>query len=214
MISENKTEFLNILTHLGEYYNKTLSPNIIEIYWNGLKSLTIDEFKKSVDSVVQSRKYTNFPMIADFLEAVNPPEKTEMLILKAMTTFKKAITKYGYTKSFHFKDTVLSNLIQSVYGGWYAVLNERHNLTDDELNWWDKKFEENYPDGLIVLGAQKELTGKFKRILPKALQKKVIGDFGANVDDNETDLIKKAQKIVDKYLENRTWSSSNKKLRT
>jgi len=144
MISENKTEFLNILTHLGEYYNKTLSPNIIEIYWNGLKSLTIDEFKKSVDSVVQSRKYTNFPMIADFLEAVNPPEKTEMLILKAMTTFKKAITKYGYTKSFHFKDTVLSNLIQSVYGGWYAVLNERHNLTDDELYWWDKKFEENY----------------------------------------------------------------------
>ena len=144
MVESDRIKFYEILSGLSEYYNKTISKIVGDIYFNGLKSLTIEGFKKSVDSVVQSRKYTNFPMIADFLEAVNPPEKTEMLILKAMTTFKKAITKYGYTKSFHFKDTVLSNLIQSVYGGWYAVLNERHNLKDDELYWWDKKFEANY----------------------------------------------------------------------
>lgn len=48
-----------------------------------------------------------------------------------------------------------------------------------------KKFEKNYPDGLIVLCAQRGLIGKFKRLLPKSLQSKVIGNFGANVDDNQ-----------------------------
>ena len=69
-----------------------------------------------------------------------------------------------------------------------------------------REFEKNHPDGLIVIGAQKELVGKFTRELSKEMQAKVIGNFGANVDDNETDLIKKAQKIVDEFIENRTWA--------
>jgi hypothetical protein len=69
-------------------------------------------------------------------------------------------------------------------------------------------FEASYPDGLIVIGAQKELVGKFTRLLPKAVSKKVIGAFGAEVDDNETDLIKKAQKIVDSYLERISWGKT------
>lgn len=71
----------------------------------------------------------------------------------------------------------------------------------DEL----KRFEENYPNGLIVIGAQKELVGKFSRELSKEMQAKVIGNFGANADDNETDVIKKAQKIVDSYLKDTIW---------
>lgn len=63
-----------------------------------------------------------------------------------------------------------------------------------------KGFEKNYPNGLIIIGAQKELVGKFTRELSTEMQAKVIGNFGANADDNETDVIKKAQKIVDKYL--------------
>src|SRR3990167_8787934 len=37
-----------------------------------------------------------------------------------------------------------------------------------------KKFEKAYPDGLIVVGAQKELVGKFKKLLPTALGLKVV----------------------------------------
>ncbi len=72
----------------------------------------------------------------------------------------------------------------------------------DEL----KKFEKSYPDGLIVIGAPKELVGKFYRELSKETQAKVIGNFGTNADDSETDVIKKAQKIVNRCLENRVWS--------
>ncbi len=72
-----------------------------------------------------------------------------------------------------------------------------------------REFEKNYPDGLIVIGAQKELVGKFIRELSKEMQAKVIGNFGANADDNETEVIKKAQKIVDIYLENKIWSKQD-----
>jgi len=64
-----------------------------------------------------------------------------------------------------------------------------------------ERFEQSYPNGLVVLGAQKEYTGKFKMLLPKGLRAAVVGDFGANLDDNETSMIKKAQKIIDEFLE-------------
>ena len=51
-------------------------------------------------------------------------------------------------------------------------------------------------DDLLVIAAQKELSAKFKKLLPNNLKMKVIGDFGANVDDNESEVIKKAQKIL------------------
>ena len=68
-----------------------------------------------------------------------------------------------------------------------------------------KRFEKSYPDGLITIGAQKELVGRFKNLLPNPLKGKVVGSFGANVDDNETSLIKKAEKIIDNYLERKAW---------
>lgn len=71
-----------------------------------------------------------------------------------------------------------------------------------------KRFEKNYPDGLVVIGAQKELVGKFTKELSTEMQAKVIGNFGANADDNETVVIKKAQKIVDNFLEKRVWSKN------
>ncbi len=68
-----------------------------------------------------------------------------------------------------------------------------------------KSFEKNYPDGLLVIGSQKELVGKFTRLLTTPLKKRVIGDFGANVDDNEAQVISKAQTVVDQYLEKVAW---------
>ena len=68
-----------------------------------------------------------------------------------------------------------------------------------------EKFEKGFPDGLIIIAAQKELVGKFKGLLPRSIQPKVIGNFGANTDDNESELIKRAQKIVDDYLEKKAW---------
>lgn len=71
-----------------------------------------------------------------------------------------------------------------------------------------KSFENSFPDELIVIGAQKELVGKFKNLLSKDFQKKVIGFFGAEVDDNETELLKKAHKIVDEFLERKAWGKT------
>jgi len=68
-----------------------------------------------------------------------------------------------------------------------------------------EKFEKGFPDGLIIIAAQKELVGKFKSLLPRSIQPKVIGNFGADTDDNESGLIKRAQRIVDDYLEKRAW---------
>lgn len=68
-----------------------------------------------------------------------------------------------------------------------------------------KRFEKSYQDGLIIIGAQKELVGRFKGMLSKDFKPKVVGSFGANVDDNETEVVKKAEKIIDSYLERRAW---------
>ena len=68
-----------------------------------------------------------------------------------------------------------------------------------------KKFEKAYHNDLLVIGAQKELVGKFKRLLPRNLKIKVVGNFGANTDDNESQIIKKSQKIIDSYLEKEAW---------
>src|SRR3989344_2373914 len=83
---------------------------------------------------------------------------------------------------------------------------------EDHLRWHlekvlneTKRFEKSFPDGLIVIGAQKELVGRFKYLLPNPLKGKVVGSFGANVGDNETSLIKKGEKIIDNYLERKAW---------
>lgn len=80
-------------------------------------------------------------------------------------------------------------------------LNRHLQKIVTELN----KFEKAYPNNLLVIGAQKELVGKFKRLLPKNLKIKVVGDFGADTDDNEAQIIKKSQKIIDSYLEKVAW---------
>ena len=162
----------------------------------------------------------NKPLLSPLTEALeeNPPF---LLVIIDRTAGK--IIEVNFLQEEAHSRVIRSDVPQRILARGDNMGREDKILRhiEDHLHWHlekilfeVKRFEKNYPDGLIVLGAQKELTGKFKRILPKALQKKVIGDFGANVDDNETDLMKKAKKIVDKYLENRTWSSSNKKLRT
>ena len=68
-----------------------------------------------------------------------------------------------------------------------------------------KKFESTHPKVLLIIAAQKELVEKFKKLLTENLKVKLIGDFGANVSDNETQVIRKAQKIVDLHLEKEAW---------
>ena len=118
MDQKNKREFLDLMSALAENYSKKFSQLSLEIYWNVLKSLTLEEFRKAVNHLAATRVYSTFPLPAEFINAVHPPSDLELQAAAASTELRQRLND-PYT-SFRFADPVIGEVV-NLLGGWDHV---------------------------------------------------------------------------------------------
>lgn len=212
------------LQHKEEKYLDAIISQVEDFLQNfdtrGTRTLALFAGKDIFESVklpvvLSSRVHVeNKPILSPLTEALdeNPP----YIIVLIDRTYGEII-EVNFLEEEAASKVIKSYVPQRILAKGYDIGREDKTLRhiEDHLHRHLVKivkllsnFESSYPNGLIVIGGQKELVGKFTRLLHPSLQKKIVGSFGANVDDNKTELIKKAQKFVDNYLEKKAWGKA------
>ena len=148
MKPSDKNEFDEVLVALAELHDKKLSDPLLTLYWEALKDISFEDFKKAANVLARAGKF--FPKPVDFREYLSVDMTTQ-----AALAYKKvddAFYKAGIYATVIFDDPIIHAVIDNL-GGWVKFCNQ----SDDELKWWRKDFEKAY-QGMGPLVARGELT--------------------------------------------------------
>lgn len=118
----NRNDFFRVFATLQKYFGKVLSDDVLEIYWNHLKDLEENEFKKISIQIMNEFSSTSakqFPLIADFLALCGKDSKTKAQNI--VTVVKKTAEALGQYASVDFGDKALHSVIER-YGGWADIV--------------------------------------------------------------------------------------------
>jgi hypothetical protein len=116
------------LSPIAEAYHEKVSEARYELYYQVLKELEFEAFKKACIDILSTRKYSSFPMPAEFLEDV------ETKAMSALRELKSAFRRYGKYRSACFKDKALMACVDAM-GGWIALCNM-------DINDWSFRTKE------------------------------------------------------------------------
>ena len=141
MNKTEKKEFLDILLGLAEYFNFELTKYVITAYLEDLDDYGISQIKKAISIIRKNYKY--FPKIAEIIEVINTVSGNYNLSLDdraeiAWSLVLKAIEKYGYDKSFTFKDKAIRKALEII--GY----NNIRECLESEINWKKADFIKVY----------------------------------------------------------------------
>lgn len=135
MTKENLPEFLKIITTLSAVYDKNVSEELYDIYFESLKDFDIDEVKNAAGICVKTSKF--FPKPAEIIALIKPVEGLDDKANKAWNLLLKAISRYGYYDSVQFEDVVIHSCIRAM-GGWMQVSDRQPDT------WMHKDFVDFY----------------------------------------------------------------------
>lgn len=184
MLDENKLQFIEIMTGLGEVYDKKLSKVVIDIYWNALKRFELSDFKKAVNNIIETHVYATFPKPAQFIEFINPPEDMDFRVERGLKEWIDAYCNKGIYENVEFKDPVVALVCQH-FGGWVAICNAfpRYGIERDK-EFWYKTFKNLYkgyakrqlPDEMPKMIGSHEVGNSDKALLPESERQKLLSE--------------------------------------
>lgn len=141
-VSNKDAQIMEILLAMAEMYERELSRSTLALYIEAISDLPIDSIREAALHIVNTRKFTKFPMPAEFRDFVNPPALIEIEANKAWRTVEFAMMAHGYYKSVGFKDPAITQTILAM-GGWMELCN-RTRCDDSEYRWLQREFEKRY----------------------------------------------------------------------
>jgi len=133
MEKKDYPHFLKSMVGLAEVLGpKELSETILEIYWQVLKELTLDQFNRAVKVSATSSKF--FPKPAELLAAIAPDAAGQ-----AVVAFDRAAAamSIGTYKTVCFDDPAINATIASL-GGWIEFGQK------EATEWLRKDFQKIY----------------------------------------------------------------------
>lgn len=139
MSNKNFQQFLEMITAMAEIYGKKLSPPAIKLYWQILKPYPIEKINQAAANILTGRKYSTFPLPADFMEYVNPQASLEE---KSALAVEAVLDKMEYKGAFYsviFDDPIIHAAIERL-GGWIRLCAEIGKMQPRELPFWKKEF--------------------------------------------------------------------------
>ena len=79
MIEKDKLEFGKIMAVMQKIYisGKPIEKTIVQIYFETLEELTIEQFHRAIKTVLKTKKYSTFPLPAEILEAARLDENRD-----------------------------------------------------------------------------------------------------------------------------------------
>ena len=136
MNSSDKLRFSSILLQIAETYEKQLSREVIEIYWQICQDWSFDQFNDALRRHVENPdRGVFFPKPADLIAAKNGKNKSS---LHAWVQVTRAMFLYGRYQTVKFEDRTINRVISDM-GGWPWICDQ--NLNEP---WTQKEFERRY----------------------------------------------------------------------
>lgn len=121
------SRFFSILTGIADYYGKTLSEGIQELYWRGLEQYDLPAVEKALWEHTQNPDNGQFmPKIADVTR--NLQGRTQDQAAIAWSKVDTAIRRIGTYSDVVFDDAIIHRVISDM-GGWIKF------GTQTEENW-------------------------------------------------------------------------------
>lgn len=178
--STDKQAFVKLMAGIGEYYNRQMSPMLVDIYWQGLQGYDFASVSAAINAHARNPDSGQYiPKIADVERHIKGNSGTRAM--QAWVKVANAIQEIGTYETVAFSDPLIHACIDDM-GGWVQF----GMITDDELPFKIKEFEKRYmaylqippvrkpPAALIgVYDARNIVQGHAKRDVV------MIGDDGA-----------------------------------
>lgn len=138
MTPNDKQRFAVAIYALGEYYGKTLSKGVIDIYWQGLESYSIDALESAISRHLRNPDCGQFmPKIAEIVKMLEGSTKDSAVI--AWAKVMRGISGAGMYQSVVFDDAMIHVAIEGI-GGWIKLCQS----SEQELPFVQRRFEEYY----------------------------------------------------------------------
>lgn len=136
MNDADKREFVKELVMVGEMFDKTLTEGLVELYFETLKDLSLDQIKSAISHIANTATF--FPKPVDFRNATGG--NTELQALTAWEKTRKAVRSVGRYESVEFDDPVIHSVI-ILMGGWEGFCGIEGY---DSEKWQQHDFEKMY----------------------------------------------------------------------
>jgi len=132
-----KKKLSEAMVMLCEMYERQPTKPLLEGYWLVLKHMDEQEFNRSIENILSSRKYASLPKPAEILEYSMPD--TDAIAILAIEDIERAISRAGAYRSVTFQDPVINSVVDSL-GGWAYVCK----MDLDEWKWAKKEIPKLY----------------------------------------------------------------------
>lgn len=148
MNDTDKRNFAALMFGCGEYYGKTLSKGVVELYWQGLKTHSIDEVQAAVNQHMADPDSGQYmPKIADLKRMLTGGKQTQAML--AWSKVDRALRRTGPWESVCFDDAIIHRVLQDM-GGWIALCD---TPTEKDLEFRMHEFSKRY-QGYVIQGGK------------------------------------------------------------
>lgn len=156
--------FTAMLELLAEQYNRTLSPGLLRLYFDGLQHLDLDTVRGALNVHVRNTEVGQFwPKIADIERAAGGGADEQAF--RALAELQDGFRTAGAWRSVVFADPIVARVVQDM-GGWPELCSrdseEWHNFgSKDFVRRYRAYRERGLPAGVAV---DTKLLGNFDRV--------------------------------------------------
>ena len=134
MTDDDKRRFGGILTGLAEYYQRPISPVILDLYWQGLRRFDLTAIQDAVGRHIAAGDTGQFmPKVSDIAKLIEGSSGDAALM--AWAKVLKAAKSVGAYATVAFDDPI-THAVLSDMGGWVQICH----TAEDELPFREKDF--------------------------------------------------------------------------
>jgi hypothetical protein len=159
MQNQHRKAFASLMTGIGELYGRSISPELISIYWDGLRDFDFEDVKAAINLHVRNPDTGQFmPKIADVVKFIEGNSATKAM--RAWQVVLDTVRLVGTYQSVVFDDYLIHATVNAM-GGWQSI----GLIGDDELRFKANEFERRYQSFCLKPPAHypRKLTGYFEQ---------------------------------------------------
>ncbi len=154
METEHRKAFASLMTGTAELYGRPMSPELVSIYWEGLREFSFEDVKTAVNLHVRNPDTGQFmPKIADVVKFIEGNTLTQAM--RAWQKVNEAMRRVGTYSTVVFDDPIIHAVIADM-GGWVPLGMVQNEEWSFKAREFEKRYQtykvkgpQNYPNRLI-----------------------------------------------------------------
>lgn len=138
MQTQDVSKFTMLMAGIGELYGKTISSQLVDIYWQVLRKYELIDVQNAFQSHVQNPDCGQFfPKPADIIRFIEGNGESKALM--AWAKAERAMIQIGRYQSVVFDDPLIHSVIEDM-GGWVKFCNMKNEQMPFIANEFQKRY--------------------------------------------------------------------------